>query len=530
MCNRVVMFLICAASLIAAGNPSHTSDLRSLDHYLWEGNNIRTWIGNNGTLVSHIPTGQAGLEWPKDSGYTAVFTGGLWLGAGLVDGQADIRTAMYQYSTEFSPGALGSDPEAVENKVYSINSGDNVSNPDWLNWPVNQGAPWIDEDGNHEWDPNVDSPAIKGDQFSWCVINDGNEENHNNLYSTLPLGVEIRTSIYGVDVEGRPANTIFYEWNIRNAGEHVLDSVFAGVWMDPDIGYSSDDYAGSDPDLEMSYAYNADSIDADYGSVPPAVGVMFIRTPLVPALGEIGYNVHGAVEDHRNVPMKASLIWYCGGSLCGPDTPGEAFNQMNGLDNEGDSLMDLDNHPTTFMLTGDPATGEGWTEANAERLSGDRYFLMSAGPFSLSPGESQDFICALMLAQGTNNLNAITELRSTASDIRLLWPQLFETTSIRDDLDQMPGDFVLHPAYPNPFNPITSIAYTLPEQIDVEFEIFDIRGRMVKNWFFANQTRGEHKLFWDGTKTGGELVSTGVYLGVIKTGSYQSTIKMVLLR
>ncbi|NQV41322.1 MAG: T9SS type A sorting domain-containing protein [Candidatus Marinimicrobia bacterium] len=500
------------------------------ENQLWEGNNIRTWIGNDGTLVSHAATGNAGLEWPKDSGTTAVFAGGLWLAAGMVDGEPDIRTAMFQYSSEFSPGTFGSDPETVENKIYTIHSGDNVSNPDWLNWPVSQGAPWIDEDGNQEWDPYVDTPQIKGDQFSWYVMNDGVEETHGNLYYTSPLGVEVITAIYGLDLDGSPANTVFYEWNISNVGNHALDSVFVGAWLDPDIGQSNDDYAGTDLDLEMSYAYNATSNDGVYGLTPPAVGVMFIRTPLVPAPGETGYNVHGEVEDHSNLPMKASLIWYCGGSLCGPNTAGEAFNQMNGLDNEGDSLLDLDNNPTTFMFPGDPAAGEGWTEARAGRSPGDRYFLMTAGPFTLAPGQSQDFVCALMLAQGTDNLDAVTELKATASEIRLLWPQLFETTSINDNMDQAPDGFVLHPAYPNPFNPNTTIAYALPERTDVEFEIFDVRGRLVKSWSLENQTGGEHTLLWDGTNTDGELVSTGVYLGVIMAEDYQSTIKMVLLR
>ena len=105
-----------------------------------------------------------------------------------------------------------------------------------------------------------------------------------------------------------------------------------------------------------------------------------------------------------------------------------------------------------------------------------------------------------------------------------------ETTSIREELDQIPVDFVLHPAYPNPFNPSTRIAYTLPAVMHVEFQIFDVTGRLVKSWSLENQTRGEHKLFWDGTATNGNLVSTGVYIGYIKAQGYQSTIKMVLLR
>jgi hypothetical protein len=99
-----------------------------------------------------------------------------------------------------------------------------------------------------------------------------------------------------------------------------------------------------------------------------------------------------------------------------------------------------------------------------------------------------------------------------------------ETTGLQ------PRTFSLQQNYPNPFNPHTRIGYTLPELMDVEFEIIDLRGRLVKSWSLENQTRGEHKLFWDGTNSDGVLVSTGVYLGVIKTREYQSTIKMVLLR
>lgn len=530
MGKPMITVLMCAVVLFAENNVSQVSGLRSFDYYLWDGNNIQTWIGNNATLVSHAPMGSAGLEWPKDSGTTAVFSGGLWLGAGLIDGEAETRTAMYEYSSEWGPGTLGSDPEADENRIYTIRTGDNAATPDWANWPVSQGAPWIDEDEDGNWNPNVDTPLSKGGQYSWYIINDGSEELHGHLYSTSPLGVEVRTAIYGLDVDGMLANTLFYEWNIKNAGEHQLDSVFAGVWMDPDIGYSSDDYAGTDPELEMTYTYNADSIDADYGSTPPAVGVMFIRTPLVSAPGETGYNAHGAVADHSNIPMNASLIWRCSGSLCAPNSAGEAFNQMNGLDNEGDSLLDLNDNPTTLMFSGDPVTGEGWTEASAEEPPGDRYFLMSAGPFSLAPGESQDFICALMLAQGSTHLNAISELRSTAAYIKPLWPQLFETTSINPDLDPVPRHFVLHPAFPNPFNPEVSLRYSLTESSGVNLSIFNLRGERVWEKSISNQPPGSYSKIWAGLDQTGKPVGSGVYIVCLESDGVQLTQKITLIR
>jgi len=72
---------------------------------------------------------------------------------------------------------------------------------------------------------------------------------------------------------------------------------------------------------------------------------------------------------------------------------------------------------TTFPYSGDPVAGTGWVDA----VVGDRRFVFSTGPFDLEPGQSKEMIAAIILAQGTDNLNSITALRSASDQIQALY-------------------------------------------------------------------------------------------------------------
>ena len=89
---------------------------------------------------------------------------------------------------------------------------------------------------------------------------------------------------------------------------------------------------------------------------------------------------------------------------------------------------------------------------------------------------------------------------------------------------------VLHPNFPNPFNPITSIRYDLPQDGLVNITVYDIMGRIVKTLINGSQTAGYKSLIWDATNDYGKPVSAGIYLYQIQAGEYISTKKMVLLK
>ena len=101
----------------------------------------------------------------------------------------------------------------------------------------------------------------------------------------------------------------------------------------------------------------------------------------------------------------------------------------------------------------------------------------------------------------------------------------------RIELDaQLPHILVLYPNYPNPFNPVTTLRYDLPEQTHVNITVYDMLGRQVKTLINHTQDAGYKSVIWNATNDYGKPVSAGIYLYQIQAGDYISTKKMVLLK
>ena len=96
--------------------------------------------------------------------------------------------------------------------------------------------------------------------------------------------------------------------------------------------------------------------------------------------------------------------------------------------------------------------------------------------------------------------------------------------------EALPVAFNLYNAYPNPFNPVTTLRYDLPENGLVNIIIYDILGRRVKTLISQTQTAGQRSVQWNATNDYGKPVSAGVYLYQIQTGKHISTKKMLLLK
>ena len=90
--------------------------------------------------------------------------------------------------------------------------------------------------------------------------------------------------------------------------------------------------------------------------------------------------------------------------------------------------------------------------------------------------------------------------------------------------------YKLYDAYPNPFNPITTLSYDLPKDELVNIKIYDIMGRVINGLVTSKQSSGYKSIQWDATNNQGEPVSAGVYLYKIQAGDFVDTKKMVLLK
>ena len=94
----------------------------------------------------------------------------------------------------------------------------------------------------------------------------------------------------------------------------------------------------------------------------------------------------------------------------------------------------------------------------------------------------------------------------------------------------LPITYNLYNAYPNPFNPVTTLRYDLPEDARVNITIYDMMGRIVKTLVNGTQTAGYKSIQWNATNSFGKPVSAGVYLYQIRAGEFIQTKKMVVLK
>tara|TARA_B110000438_G_scaffold36662_1_gene36416 strand:+ start:35 stop:913 length:879 start_codon:yes stop_codon:yes gene_type:complete len=96
--------------------------------------------------------------------------------------------------------------------------------------------------------------------------------------------------------------------------------------------------------------------------------------------------------------------------------------------------------------------------------------------------------------------------------------------------ETLPQGFAFEQNFPNPFNPITTLRYELPEDSFVDVMVYDMLGNVVSNLINANQSSGYKSIQWDATNNQGEPVSAGVYLYKIQAGDFVDTKKMILLK
>ena len=123
--------------------------------------------------------------------------------------------------------------------------------------------------------------------------------------------------------------------------------------------------------------------------------------------------------------------------------------------------------------------------------------------------------------------DAIVALSDTAEPLFWLGGQ---DLGIKNRPDVMPSNYFLSQNFPNPFNPITTLKYELPEDSFVDVTIYDMLGNVVNNLINTNQSSGYKSVQWDATNNQGEPVSAGVYLCKIQAGDFVDTKKMILLK
>ena len=89
----------------------------------------------------------------------------------------------------------------------------------------------------------------------------------------------------------------------------------------------------------------------------------------------------------------------------------------------------------------------------------------------------------------------------------------------------LPEAFDLSPAYPNPFNPTTTLSFALPQEADVSIVIYDIQGRELTTLISGSMQSGYHRAIWNANR-----YSSGLYFVQMIAGEYMNTQKLMLVK
>ncbi len=237
-----------------------------------------------------------------------------------------------------------------------------------------------------------------------------------------------------------------------------------------------------------------------------------------------------------------------------PDWNGEAWIVLTVTDPLGSS--DSDTVRVTVLPVNDPPgpfsllePGDGtvvpdmmipvfrWSSsANADAINSDsiRYVLVM-GPETGDPdsvGTTPDTTWSGTFLE-TGSYRWTAKAVDLAGNVRWATPEGgFRVGSLQDvpDHPAVPMRFDLSRNFPNPFNPGTTVVYSVPKPERVTIEIVAMSGSRVRTLVDRTVQPGEYTIVWDGKDDEGRKAGSGVFLCRMKAGHFVKTVKMTILR
>jgi hypothetical protein len=329
---------------------------------------------------------------------------------------------------------------------------------DWTEWPAAKGAPWfidtvkaiLNDNAalNIHFDPTNphDIPGVPGaSKTIWFVCNDQDPSTTLTIAGSPPLGVEEQMTLWAYASSTPLNNIIFkqvkliYKGNPGSPANARIDSLFVVQWADPDEGDYGDDFAGSDSALNLNFDYNSKTLDAKYAAIgvpAPAIGYVFLQgvshytgVAADSAVVNFGYK-HGYKYWHeRNglpTPLTSATYFAAGSPWVDPDQGVYAgtqqwFNLMRGdlprpQYPAGEPFWQASPYAsshgivTSYVLSGDPVTGQGWVDGLDVQAS-DRRLVTVHGPVTMNKGDTAEVVTALVGGIGADNLGSVKVLK-----------------------------------------------------------------------------------------------------------------------
>jgi len=375
-------------------------------------------------------------------------------------------------------------------------------------------------------DPGTFTPGATVDIVltATCVSNDA--EWLTRIEADFPPGIIVNS-----------ATEMSAEWNFEYAGE-LGDGALA-VWqfgrlINGQQGFATVNVTFAEVTGPVDIPYNL--YGDEYGQPPHEVFGIITLTPNTPAVFVLAPNGGESWAEGEERAIEFS-------SVLGPETLRIELDRGDGSGWEtlADDVPSSDgSYPWT--VTGPMSAHclvriSDMSDPSLQDISDNEFIIgrdlswVTVGEYSgvVTDGEGENIDLSFDstgLAVGTYQAELIVTNTAGAPITVPITMVVGGTTSA----ESIPSRLELAKNYPNPFNPRTTIAFSLPADGPVRLQIFDMRGRLVKTLHDGGLPAGHHSLMWDGTDNSGRRVASGLFVYRLASGNKVLSQKMMLMK
>jgi hypothetical protein len=510
-------------------------------------NDVYLMISNCGTIGCDLRTNYYGGFFPRGTDNNYVWKTGLWFGANYdADGDSVLDKVFTQacntlvWPSEFREGRNDQEPNDSLARVF-----DSTDLTDLAEWPPQfsdslTGDPILfsDQDLVTTYTTKDKTPITGEFQLPLLV-------NQRSLVATSPWMIN---------------QVVFVIFEVTNWGNEILKDAwvgFAGLFAIGPVFFDDNtsvifDWAkdtGDTVTLDVVCQWDSDFWEPDFSGDPGFVGVSYLFGPGNPDDGIdndrdsfVDESTMNGLDDDNDGFIdewdEEDVIGLINFSIfCYPGSPCEVYEPTS--DPEGYDLLSCN-------------TPGSWVQCLERTEPGWWRFMLSSGPFDWYPGQSHTIAIAFIFANPLGppyeldfvgepprpdpNSPVLNDFVYVTEQAREYFYTLYTPLAIGNDdgysKPRVPKSISLSQNYPNPFNPSTTIDYSVPsgESLPIQLEIYDLRGRHIRNLVNEKKQPGHYSVHWDGKDEKGQEVNSGTYLYKITVGDISTTKKMTILR
>ena len=282
------------------------------------------------------------------------------------------------------------------------------------------------------------------DQMFFQIYNDNGGPHKTSKGN--PIRMEVQVQAFAFATSDELNDMTFMRYKLINRAQDTITDCYFAMWVDADLGCSTDDFVGCDTTRSLAYYYNVDDIDgesnctcagaATYCTTIPLLGIDYFRGPLNEIGEELGMSSFTYINRAGTDPQPPS-------GTTDPGSASQYYNYLTGLWGDGspfyggdDGYQDPQFSIIKYAFPGLPNDPSGWSMAQEGLGPGDRRTVQASGPFTLQPSKTNELIIGLPWVPNVDHPTPdISKLLAADDKAQNLFDACFEITDGPDAPD-----------------------------------------------------------------------------------------------